>query len=463
VPASGDKKRTNWMKIVRNVHLYSGVTLSLALLVVALTGVYLVHKDDLPWARRVMISGRFLPRFYAGDMKARRTAVAALAPNANGEIWAGTGQGVWVLSDGGCASAPVQIGEPVQWLHHLGPGRLLLGTRTALYRYDADRQEARRVLTADEPYDVAVAPSGRLWLTLHRTGARFSDDGGLSWQSPARPLEAETGDLHAHGLTVLADEHGETVLVGTADGIYAGGNGAAGWSRRAMSGQYVKTIRRTPAGDGRWCLLAITKRHQGRGEDALWQSLDAGWSWTRVRLPIGETVPAAGQPDRAPPIESLAVSDTGAAAVLMKSGVAYRSDPAGEWRLIQPRRDDSGPAGRVELAGQAMTALPPPKESFKSLALIERRIILGDEEGRVTVLEADGSERTLRVSPGSKEAGGVTLDKLLNDLHTGAFFGKKLWVAYDALGAGLVLFVVSGLFLWLYPKWRSRRRGAATL
>ena len=57
----------------------------------------------------------------------------------------------------------------------------------------------------------------------------------------------------------------------------------------------------------------------------------------------------------------------------------------------------------------------------------------------------------------------MTLAKYLNDLHTGKLFAHKLWLVYDLIAIGLVLFVATGLYIWIYPKsvkWKKEREQA---
>ncbi len=57
----------------------------------------------------------------------------------------------------------------------------------------------------------------------------------------------------------------------------------------------------------------------------------------------------------------------------------------------------------------------------------------------------------------------MTLEKYLTDLHTGKLFGDKLWTIYDLTALGLVLFVATGVYIWVYPKsvkWRKEREQA---
>ncbi|MCZ7627335.1 MAG: PepSY domain-containing protein [Candidatus Methylomirabilis sp.] len=52
----------------------------------------------------------------------------------------------------------------------------------------------------------------------------------------------------------------------------------------------------------------------------------------------------------------------------------------------------------------------------------------------------------------------MALDKYLTDLHTGKLFADRLWLLYDITAIGFVLFVGTGLYLWIYPTLARRRR-----
>ena len=57
----------------------------------------------------------------------------------------------------------------------------------------------------------------------------------------------------------------------------------------------------------------------------------------------------------------------------------------------------------------------------------------------------------------------MTLEKYLTDLHTGKLFGDLFWPLYDLTAIAIVLFVGTGLYIWIYPtlaKRRKRRRAA---
>jgi len=50
----------------------------------------------------------------------------------------------------------------------------------------------------------------------------------------------------------------------------------------------------------------------------------------------------------------------------------------------------------------------------------------------------------------------VELQKLVTDLHTGAFFGSWFTVVIDLVALSMVFFALSGVWLWYVP-WKRKR------
>ncbi len=98
--------------------------------------------------------------------------------------------------------------------------------------------------------------------------------------------------------------------------------------------------------------------------------------------------------------------------------------------------------------------LAPAPRSVGAVLLIDRRgAVLATAAERVA---APWRLPTVRASAGSP--GGAPLGKVLNDLHTGKFFGGALWLVYDLAAIAMMLFVVTGFHLWITPYLVRRRK-----
>lgn len=99
--------------------------------------------------------------------------------------------------------------------------------------------------------------------------------------------------------------------------------------------------------------------------------------------------------------------------------------------------------------------------AVRSVAVVGARVVVVLHKGPALASD-DGGARwrplSLRRPTGQARAGGAPLGKVLADLHTGAFFGGAAWVVYDLAAVAMVLFVITGLHLWLAPLVIRRRK-----
>ncbi|MBI2392792.1 MAG: PepSY domain-containing protein [Deltaproteobacteria bacterium] len=77
------------------------------------------------------------------------------------------------------------------------------------------------------------------------------------------------------------------------------------------------------------------------------------------------------------------------------------------------------------------------------------------------LFRSDDRGATFQPTAKAETNASVPLGKVLGDLHTGKFFDGKLDLAYDALGLALVVFVITGLHLWVTPILARRRKARA--
>ena len=120
-------------------------------------------------------------------------------------------------------------------------------------------------------------------------------------------------------------------------------------------------------------------------------------------------------------------------------GVYQRQGPVGEWTLLAPLPGKGIDVREVLPEGGSM--------------------LLAAKEGLYRV--ADGKVKQEKLPGGGKAPKGVELQKVITDLHTGAFFGGWFMLVIDLMALALVFLALSGVWLWYLP-WRRRRVLAAT-
>ena len=61
-----------------------------------------------------------------------------------------------------------------------------------------------------------------------------------------------------------------------------------------------------------------------------------------------------------------------------------------------------------------------------------------------TMRQAQGTTSSFQ-----KDANSVPLSWLMYDLHSGTFFGKWAWIYYDLISVALILYSISGIYLFI--------------
>jgi photosystem II stability/assembly factor-like uncharacterized protein len=271
--------------------------------------------------------------------------------------------------------------------------------------------------------------SPRAYVGVHHGGAYETRDGGTTWRAmtetlmSAPPALDAKGELHVHAVSTAGDE----VFLGTSAGLFQA-TGPAAWEPAGFPGRDVHAL----AMDRDltvWAAVAGPEEEHAPSE--VFASRDAGLTWTAIQFPepVGHELRLMASADAA-----------GALVVTGHALYAATSD------------------------GRAVPATPPAATGDMHLAVAARTGGGAVVASRGTLLESRDLASWERLAePAPTASGTVELGKVLTDLHTGAFFGGALWIVYDLAALALLLFVATGLHLWLAPilRKREKRRSAA--
>jgi hypothetical protein len=127
----------------------------------------------------------------------------------------------------------------------------------------------------------------------------------------------------------------------------------------------------------------------------------------------------------------------GRALAVTAKGIYQRRAAQGKWQLL------------ALLPGQGI--------DVRELLPDGEGVLLAAKEGLYRV--SDGKVKQVKLPVGENAATGVELQKVISDLHTGAFFGSWFMLVIDLVALSLVFFSISGVWLWYVP-WKKRRRAA---
>ncbi len=247
----------------------------------------------------------------------------------------------------------------------------------------------------------------------------------------ATAMAQKGGQVKALALQRTSDSVSPDVLVGTKAGLYAWRDGR--WtSVPSLPNQLEVTA-----------LLLMKSRWLIGTQQGLYTSTDAGETWTPHPGPDGT---AMGK------ITTLQRNGHGSTTLYAGSKTgAYASTDGGEhWRSLA---GESGAAAGL-------------RTEISSIAIDPERpdhVFFGTKHGIYRYHSGTGAVETIAFAPLqillAAQPTPMALDAYLNDLHTGKLFGDKLWSLYDLTAIGLVLFVGTGVYMWIYPKLRRRQLG----
>lgn len=263
---------------------------------------------------------------------------------------------------------------------------------------------------------------------------------------PAWSLEGEKGkakDVKALAATTAGGAAGPLV-VGTKTGLYQG-DGAGVKPLAFPAGQPEVTA--ILLDDERWLVGTPRGLLYSTDRGSSWDMMSEG-PWSQAKRTKVNTLAA----DPVSPHTIYAGTKMG----------LYRSTNGGvNWENLSDRTEavaeETGEAEDMEKAREVMTIAFEPSQPATVWVGTHRGLYRYDAQtGAFSSIAIGAALAGMPAAP-------MTLAKYLNDLHTGKLFAHKLWIVYDLIAIGLVLFVATGLYIWIYPKsvkWKKEREQA---
>lgn len=431
------------LAFTRKLHLWTGIALGLVLLVEGLTGIYLVHKEDLPSFKRAEVSTGWLPGHYGRggekDLALKVERVVA-HPRDPAHLVLAAKSGLLESRDGGASWAPYAPDSALAEVKHLlfQDEALWVGHRRGLAACEAGRCRAVRVHRQQEDIEALAAFEGKVFAAVRHAGVFSSSDGATFAPLPPLPGEENGKQVKVHALHA-----GETLHAATKIGLFA--LDGKEWRPAGLAGRDVRDVL-VRGEDETW--VTVKPRE---GDDAVvLVTRDGGIGWTPLHLAAvaagsapSKVRQAGAEPGKKDGAKKEGSPDRkarlahGEGRVLVATGTGLFEGRAGDARLTSLR------AGEIQAIA---------RHGGGAVIAVDREHLLRRD--------ADAGAWVSFALPRMSLQRGVDLGKLLTDLHTGKFFNDALWPVYDLGAVALVLFVVTGLYLWLWPIVLRRRKAA---
>lgn len=170
----------------RSWHTWTSVILSLPILVVALTAVFIAHKKALG-TDEIQVNAEWLPGYATEARKAPTVEPRAVFTSGGGRTFIGTQSGLFELRDGGLAAVDALAGTQVRAFAE-APWGLVAATKHGIWV--ERRGEWTRAHKADA-WSATTQPDGSVIAAVKDKGLLASSD-GVKWRPEAMLMAALT-------------------------------------------------------------------------------------------------------------------------------------------------------------------------------------------------------------------------------------------------------------------------------
>lgn len=425
----------------RNFHKWIGLVCAVFFIILSLSGFILMHYESFG-LNNVVVSGRFLPDKYFQVASSKRN-IHTITATPNGSIYVGTDHGLYRSQDNGNSWNELEQGlfhknirvlavDPVE------SGILYAGTPGGIFKTEdggdhwTDWFDASSGLSNGDVNDMIIHPEDSYKLyAATQGGLYFSDDGGESWEILFRG--GNVGKEISVKMVRISAVDSRTIYIGTANGMYRSLNSGKKWEpvwenrfANALSMVSLKT-------DPEFFYIGTAT--------GLFKSFNQGRAWMKDKHKDINQVPA------------LLVNPKNISKLLLTSGekILVSLDGGDSWEPVKFNPD--------ELPGGLFPSRRPMITRIHQTHSPSPVLVAGTTSG--LFLSRDGGthwrEQELSNSANQPQERTMDLVKLFTEIHTGRFFGSYFVLLVDLATLGLILLVISGI--WVGIARNKIRRG----
>jgi photosystem II stability/assembly factor-like uncharacterized protein len=409
--------------------------------ILSISGFFLMHYESFGF-NNVVVSGKFLPDKYF-QLAANKRAIQAINATKNGTLYVGTDYGLYRSGDEGKTWTQLEQGMFNQNIHALAidpvnNNVLYAGTFGGIFKTEdggdhwTDWFDASSGLTNGEINDLIIHPDDSEKLYAATEGGLFySEDAGESWELLFDGKGA--GKNMPVKLVRLSSVDPRDIYIASENGMYRNNNEMNQWEpiwtdriTEVLSMVSLKT-------DPEFFYVGTRK--------GLFKSFNRGRNWVKDKN-ISTAL-------------SLLVNPKNIANMTITTGkrILVSGDGGDSWKQMKLNPKQRSSSGPVNITRIFQTQSPSPI------------LLAGTASG--LFLSKDGGESWQEqelangVKNDSADARKMDLVKLITEIHTGRFFGNYFMLLVDLATLGLVLLVISGIWVGVNRKRLSRRKKIA--
>jgi hypothetical protein len=168
----------------RTWHIWVSLILSLPILIVAATAVFIAHKKAIG-TEEINVAANWLPGYRSAAAKLGRNEMRASLTTAGGETWVATNSGLYRLDGEQLVATEALAGTQVRALAEAPWGRIAAAKNGIWLEKDGQWQRVQK----GDAWSAASQPNGSIVVALKDKGLLWSSD-GQHWQTDARLVAA---------------------------------------------------------------------------------------------------------------------------------------------------------------------------------------------------------------------------------------------------------------------------------
>ncbi len=397
-----------------------------------------MHYDGLG-LNNVVVSGKFLPDKYFKLAAHKRTVQVINATN-HGALFVGTDYGLYRSRDDGNTWAHLEQGMFNQNIHALAidprdPDTLYAGTSGGIFKTEdggdhwTDWFDASSGLSNGEINDLAIHPDNpEILYAATQGGLFYSDDAGDSWELlfGGKGVRKDIPIKRVRLSSVDPDD----IYIASENGMYRSNHDRnqwePTWADRISEVLSMVSLKTDPE------FFYIGTRN------GLFKSFNRGRNWVKDKH--FKTVP------------SLIVDPNNIARLTISNGkkILVSKDGGDSWKPMKFKPAQRSSSGAVTIKKVFQTQTPSP---FLVAGTTAGLFISRDGGAHWQEQELSNSAKG-----SSSDARKMDLVKLITEIHTGRFFGNYFMLLVDLATLGLVLLVISGIWVGMNRKKLRRQK-----